>query len=213
MSRNPLRAATQFFGGRVCLDFANTLDWRTSGDPQELIPDYETLIAWSVRRGTVSKKTANRLCSHARANPAAVAVAMAGAFSLRAEIWKIAEGLIEKRQIDLDVVNAIVAPLPRQPRLLGQAGTYLYDLPGDDLSAPLWPVLWSLTAVLTSDDAMRIGCCHAGGCGWFYVDESPNRTRMWCSSEVCGNRERARRAYARRSKPTQSVRRRPRTIA
>ena len=213
MSRNTLRAATQFFGGRVCLDFANTLDWRTSGDPQELIPDYDTFIAWSVRRSTVSAKTANRLRSHARANPAAVAVAMAGAFSLRAEIWKIAERLIEKRPIDLDIVNAMVAPLPRQPRLLGQTGTYLHDLPGDDLSAPLWPVLWSLTAVLTSEDAMRFGCCHAGGCGWFYVDESPNRTRMWCSSEVCGNRERARRAYARRSKPKQSIRRRARTIA
>ncbi|MBA1941908.1 hypothetical protein HLX82_24475, partial [Escherichia coli] len=40
--------------------------------------------------------------------------------------------------------------------------------------------------------------CEADGCGWFFVDESPNRTRRWCSSEVCGNRERARRAYAKR---------------
>jgi predicted RNA-binding Zn ribbon-like protein len=60
-------------------------------------------------------------------------------------------------------------------------------------------VIWSLTALLTSDDAARVGCCQAQGCGWFFVDESPNHTRLWCSSEVCGNRERARRAYARRS--------------
>ena len=36
------------------------------------------------------------------------------------------------------------------------------------------------------------------GAGWFFVDESPNHSRLWCSSEVCGNRERARRAYAKR---------------
>src|SRR5579871_851619 len=118
MSRNPLRAATQFFGGRACLDFANTLDWRTSGDPQELIPDYDSFIAWGVRRGTISSKTAARLKSRARADPPAATAAMAGAYSLRAEICKIAEALLEKQPIDLDAVNKMVGPLPRQPRLL-----------------------------------------------------------------------------------------------
>ena len=43
MSTDPARALLQFFGGRVCLDFANTMDWRTSAAPQELLPDYATL--------------------------------------------------------------------------------------------------------------------------------------------------------------------------
>ena len=38
MSRDPVRAGSQFFGGRVCLDFANTLDWRLTNDPVELLP-------------------------------------------------------------------------------------------------------------------------------------------------------------------------------
>lgn len=196
-----MRAATQFFGGRVCLDFANTLDWRTSEDPQELIPDYRSFLAWSVRRGTLSSGTAAGLRSHARAKPAAAADVMVNALSLRAEIWKLADALRERQRTDLSVINAIVVPLPPQPPLFEQNGAYLHDLPGDDLRAPLWPILWSLTAVLTSTDATRIGCCQAKGCGWFYVDESPNHTRTWCSSEVCGNRERARRAYAKRSQP------------
>jgi predicted RNA-binding Zn ribbon-like protein len=75
-------------------------------------------------------------------------------------------------------------------------------LPGKALDEPLWPVLWSLTALLSSEDGGRVGSCRAEGCGWFFVDESPNRSRMWCSSDVCGNRERARRAYdKRRSTP------------
>ncbi|MGW1424511.1 CGNR zinc finger domain-containing protein [Bradyrhizobium manausense] len=198
MSRDPLRAATQFFGGRVCLDFANTLDWRTSSEPQELIPDYNSFVSWSVRRGTLTSRTAARLRTLAKVTPTAAPKMMSDALALRAEIWRMADALREDEPPDLELLNAMIARLPSQPPVSRHRGGYTYALGGDNLHEPLWPILWSLTAVLTSTDANRIGCCHAEGCGWFYVDESPNRTRLWCSSEVCGNRERARRAYAKR---------------
>jgi predicted RNA-binding Zn ribbon-like protein len=124
---------------------------------------------------------------------------MVDTFALRAELWKIADALREQRAADLARINRMLVTLPTQPRLVRHGNIYMHELKGADLREPLWPVLWSLTAVLSSTDAIRIGCCQAKGCGWFYVDESPNRTRLWCSSEVCGNRERARRAYAKRS--------------
>jgi len=200
MSRDPQRAATQFFGGRVCLDFANTLDWRTSADPQELIPDYVAFLGWCGRRGTLSPQTVKALELIARKKPAAAAAAQAELLSLRSEIWSICDALRRGERSDLAFVNALLAQAPPQPPLVRTGGSYLHNLSGKTLSEPLWPILWSLTAVLTSADASRIGCCQADGCGWFYVDESPNRTRLWCSSEVCGNRERARRAYAKRRK-------------
>jgi len=200
MSRDPQRAATQFFGGRVCLDFANTLDWRTSDDPQELIPDYTAFLGWCGRRGTLSPQAIKALELIARKKPAAAAAAQAELLSLRAEIWSICDALRRGERGDLAFVNALLAQAPPQPPLARAGASYLHNLSGKTLSEPLWPILWSLTAVLTSTDASRIGCCQADGCGWFYVDESPNRTRLWCSSEVCGNRERARRAYAKRRK-------------
>jgi predicted RNA-binding Zn ribbon-like protein len=151
----------------------------------------------SHRRGSVSASAAARLKSRARGG---VEDAMAAALSLRAEIWKIADTPKENRRARLGIINGVVAALPPQPTLSAHADAYPHDLPTDDLRAPLWPVLWSLTAVLTSTDASRLGCCQAEGCGWFYVDESRNRTRMWCSSEVYGNRERLRRAHARRTR-------------
>jgi predicted RNA-binding Zn ribbon-like protein len=199
MSRDPARAATQFFGGRVCLDFANTLDWRTSDEPQELIPDYGAFIAWSGRRGTLPSRAVANLKSRAVSDRAGAEAAMANTFALRAELWKIADALREQRTADLTPVNRMLLTLPPQPRVVKYGNAYVHDLKGANLQEPLWPILWSLTAVLSSSDATRLGCCQAKGCGWFYVDESPNRTRLWCSSEVCGNRERARRAYAKRS--------------
>ncbi len=198
MSRDAARAAAQFFGGRVCLDFANTMDWRTSDAPQEMIPDYAALLAWSKARGILPAQASARLRREGARQPAAAAAVLREAHALRSEIWKAADALRRHGRVPLEPFNRRLAALPAQPPLLRGGAGYVHDLPGKALEEPLWPVLWSLSALFSSEDAARVGCCQAQGCGWFFVDESPNRTRLWCSSEVCGNRERARRAYAKR---------------
>jgi predicted RNA-binding Zn ribbon-like protein len=63
----------------------------------------------------------------------------------------------------------------------------------------------------------RLKACPADDCHWAFFDESKNRSRTWCSMEVCGNRAKTRayRAKQRRRKPsmagTQGGRRRERT--
>jgi predicted RNA-binding Zn ribbon-like protein len=200
MSRDPIRAAGQFFGGRVCLDFANTLDWRLTDDPVELLPDYDALLAWSERRGTLSVKALAALRARGKIRGAEASTVIRDAHALRSALIRMADGLQSGRAVALDAFNRALAELPPQPGLIRQGESFVFDLDGKDLRQPLWPILWSLSTLLASSDASRLGACQAEGCGWFFVDESPNRTRMWCSSEVCGNRERARRAYAKRRK-------------
>jgi predicted RNA-binding Zn ribbon-like protein len=199
MSRDPTRALTQFFGGRICLDFANTVDWRTSDDPQELLPDYTSWLAWSRTRHTLARATLENLQVRADRDAAAALMALQQAQALRKEIWTLAEALRQREPVRLTLLNRLLTQLPAQPRLISDAGRLVHELPGESLEEPLRPVIWSLTALLTSDDAARVGHCQGQGCGWFFVDESPNHTRRWCASEVCGNRERARRAYAKRT--------------
>ncbi len=43
----------------------------------------------------------------------------------------------------------------------------------------------------------RIKACPAEDCQWAFYDESRNRSRTWCSMEVCGNRSKTR-SYRRR---------------
>lgn len=198
MSRDPERAGSQFFGGRVCLDFANTVDWRTSNSPQELIPDFAALLAWSMRRGIVTSSAGSMLQAAAVRQPESASRAIRLAWEVRSDICQAAENLRRGRAVRLQRFNTLLSGVPAQPAVISNAEAYAFDLPGVALVEPLWPILWSFTAVLTSEDASRIGCCQASGCGWYFVDESPNHTRRWCSSEVCGNRERARRAYAKR---------------
>lgn len=44
----------------------------------------------------------------------------------------------------------------------------------------------------------RVKACPADTCLWAFVDRSKNRSRTWCSMEVCGAREKARAYRARR---------------
>ena len=146
---------------------------------------------------TLPERTLERLQDH-RPESAAAREVIREAHLLRTQIWSIAEELIAGHRARLSALNGRLAELPSQPGLRVQGSRYVFDLDGRDPGQPLWPVVWSLAAVLASDDATRIGSCRAQGCGWYFVDESPNRSRTWCSSEVCGNRERVRRAYAKR---------------
>jgi predicted RNA-binding Zn ribbon-like protein len=63
--------------------------------------------------------------------------------------------------------------LPAQPRLVRQDRVYVHDIRGETVDQSLWSGLWPLATLLTSNEAARIGSCHAEGCGWLFVDESP----------------------------------------
>ena len=43
----------------------------------------------------------------------------------------------------------------------------------------------------------RVKECGDSACGWLFLDSSRRQNRRWCSAADCGNRDRARRHYAR----------------
>jgi len=53
-----------------------------------------------------------------------------------------------------------------------------------------------LTASIEGDWS-RLKICPDDDCQWAFVDQSRNRSRRWCSMEVCGNRDKTRTYRAR----------------
>jgi len=53
---------------------------------------------------------------------------------------------------------------------------------------------------MTSADVALLHRCEDIACGWLYLDRSPRHNRRWCSAADCGNRNRARRHYARKKR-------------
>jgi predicted RNA-binding Zn ribbon-like protein len=45
---------------------------------------------------------------------------------------------------------------------------------------------------LISEDVRLVSACADRDCGWVFLDRDHNRTRRWCSSGDCGNRNRFR---------------------
>lgn len=55
----------------------------------------------------------------------------------------------------------------------------------------------ALSALSLIPEAKRIRTCD--NCGWLFLDRSRNGSRRWCDMTVCGNRQKARRHYRRRT--------------
>ena len=66
MDETGTRAASlKLLGGRLSLDFANTVDWRTSDHPEECLTSYSDLVAWSEHAGALTDRQAERLLREA----------------------------------------------------------------------------------------------------------------------------------------------------
>jgi predicted RNA-binding Zn ribbon-like protein len=197
--------SNEFIAGRACLDFANTVDWRTSGAPEELLHGYDDFVSWSHRAGLLEPGATARLRQAALADPRAAERAFARALELREAMYRtfLAQAHEETpRADDLRLIAGTYADAVEHAELVpGSTASsgYAWSL-GDavDLDRPSWALALSATDLLGSNELARVGECGGRGCGWLFLDETRNHARRWCVSGACGNRERVRRYYARR---------------
>ncbi|MFH8606689.1 CGNR zinc finger domain-containing protein [Streptomyces sp. NPDC018029] len=174
----------RFDSGRSCLDLVAT------NHPVERLDSVERLRAWLAGTGLV---------------PAGAPLPGAGpqwltAFhELRAAIGQLVLGEIDGRPFTaaataaLDRVNALAATAPPAPCAVRAAdGTLVRVLRGDPGCASLVAAVARDTVDLLTDPAARalLRQCEGDNCLIVYLDTSRGRRRRWCSSEVCGNRER-----------------------
>ena len=186
-------------GGRVCLDFANTL----SSSSGEHLNSYRDLLAFARQANLLTRSETNRLHSVGVMDPHGAADVLARAKRLRAALRSIFSAVAANQDVDLKdlgVLNNELAIGLRHARV-GPAGETGYGWewgPPVDLDAPLWQIARSAADLLTSDEErLLVRQCGASDCQWLFVDTSKNRSRQWCSMSSCGNREKARRHYQR----------------
>jgi predicted RNA-binding Zn ribbon-like protein len=98
---------------------------------------------------------------------------------------------------DLRVLNAALMVPARQKIVQRQNGFRAELLP----VRSGWPwilsrIAASLAETLTQFDRERVKICANDGCRWAYYDVTKGKTRRWCNTRTCGNRDRVRRARA-----------------
>lgn len=188
-------------GGRLCLDFANTVDWHASDHPKEWLTSYSDLVAWGRHAGTLTEAQAQDLTRAAEHRSEEAAVILETAITLREATYRIFSAIAARRKVeaaDLATLNAALARALTRLQVVPAGKGFAWQWTGEDeLDRMLWPVVWSAAELLTSGDLERVRECPGDGCGWLFMDTSRNRTRKWCSMDSCGNRAKARRHYKR----------------
>jgi predicted RNA-binding Zn ribbon-like protein len=199
-----------FVGGAICLDFINTVESPNTPKFVDRLSSYATLLTWGLARGNLTPAAAAKLARLAKRRPPQAARVWRDGLRLREDLYRLVSS-IETGKAPAPLIarlNARLAALPPLPPLAATThGGFLHALPGADLREPLWPVLWSVAGLLTSDQLQRLGHCHASPCRYVFIDLSRNKSRQWCSSSGCGNRVRVRRAYVAKAPRSRAPRR------
>jgi predicted RNA-binding Zn ribbon-like protein len=181
-------------GGRICLDFANTLRnrWRTT--PEETLRGPDDLTGW-LREAL--------LLTPGAAEPA-TAAALHSARRLRESVDRavlaVADGQLPTSD-DVTLLNRSAAAAPRPALQLAVTDNGLEAVSTTTLVADptlaLALVAHDAVELLLSPEIRRVRVCGADRCALRFVDRSPARNRRWCSMSRCGNRTKVRLHQAR----------------
>jgi predicted RNA-binding Zn ribbon-like protein len=189
-------------GGRLSLAFVNSVLWRRSAEPDDLIPDYPALVAYLSRVGVVDQPERDALTAAAKAHPGTARRVHGEAIALREALFRAlsaAAAGTRPAASDLRRLTATLrAGLANLRFAVADDGRLTGSWPraSADLDWPLWEIAGSAAALL-SEEPLWLKQCPGDRCGWLFVDRSRSHSRRWCSSAMCGNRDRARRHYER----------------
>jgi len=190
----------------LCLDFTDTVDWRTSSHAKDKLDSYLALLNWSNKKGLLDRKQVDAL---GRAGVREdVASVLAEAVRLREAIYRIFSAIAHEKRApprDLEVLNEYLARSLSRMVVKETGEGYVWGLSCDTTpDMMLYQIAESAAMLLTSDDLARVRECanEEEGCGSLFLDCSKSQTRRWCSMESCGNRAKSRAFYERHLKAT-----------
>ncbi len=199
--KEPTRQAgnLNMVGGRLCLDFANTVDGHGSDQPREYLQTYSDLIDWSEHAGILSRSQSKHLQRQAQDQPEEAAAVLEQALALREVIYRIFMAVAQGshcRTEDLALLNDHLVRVFGNLQVVREGEVFRWDWRHRDsaLDQMLWPIARSAAELLTSDDLARVKQCAetVERCGWLFVDTSKNHSRRWCDMKDCGNRAKVR---------------------
>src|SRR5215208_4732091 len=151
-------------GGRLCLDFVNTVDPRWVDDNRDDLDSYPALVAWGVHAGALTLDEVDALRRQGETRTAETAAALAAAIELREALYRLfsaADHGAEPSPDDLAVVNAAVGRALAHARLVPDGDGFAWGWEDDEraLDRVLWPVTRSAADLLTSADLGRVHAC------------------------------------------------------
>jgi predicted RNA-binding Zn ribbon-like protein len=175
--------------GHLALDFCNTAGEHLAERPDELIRGWEPFLRWATQVGLIGPESYFELLQ--RAEPVAPIV------RFRDAIYRVGLAVVDKRPIsEQDLAFVREHANARRPEIEVRNHAVRWKPAPRHASEQLCAVLaGEALSLLCSPQAVRIGICEGGLCGWLFLDESRGKRRRWCDMNDCGSRAKARRYY------------------
>jgi len=178
----------KLYGGRLSLDFANSVDWTDDHVPigvEEGIGDAGELGRWGRRLGIESG--------------AASVAELERALGLRGALHLTFAAIAHGKAPPAGALERIVADhaeASAAARLVAGDGAWRLDWPAGESRRVRFAVVVDAVALLADPERLaRVRQCPGRDCGWLFLDVSGRR--HWCSMATCGSRAKMRRLYAR----------------
>jgi len=187
---------TKLVGGRLFLDFINTVGGRSDVEIIERLDEFEDLLAWSGRTEILTEaETRNLLKRVPKSEAEAV---LRRAIDLREALYRLSLAIIagnNPASADVDSLNREAVIARRHQELTSTADgifwTWIKEKNAPDKM--LWTVADSAAEFFTDGDLTRLRKCGGDNCAWLFEDTTRNRSRTWCDMKDCGNLAKVRR--------------------
>jgi len=192
--------STRLLGGHPVLDFLNTVDWRTSDHPDEILRSYEDFIVLGKRTGIVDRTQAKKLQQAAKKNPDRAELMLERVLKVRELIYRL---ITNPKSSDVRRFNRVLQQTEKRRSIVSLRPGYdfKWNVPVDSLDLPLFAFIHAAAELLVSESLHEVRECGGPGCGLLFLDTSPNHMRRWCSMKPCGNRHKARLFYSKIKSP------------
>ncbi len=190
----------KLLGGRLCLDFVNTVEWWGKRGPKEYLNSYNDLIVWGQHASILTYQETRILSQKAYECRSEAERALNRSLKLRKSIYQLFSAIITRKKVstqEMVVFNEHLAVAMQSAGILDSLGGFRWDVTGEKnkLDWFLNPIVYSAAELLVSDELKKVKACFNPFCGWLFLDGSRNQSRRWCDMKDCGNRAKALRFY------------------
>ena len=191
----------QLVAGHLALDFANTLDYRYDPDRLiDLLPSYERFLAFCRQSEVITAAQMRKLLDGlSESDSQRVLKEVIG---LREALYFLILSAVHGRSPDesyLRVLNRFLSEARAVDEVVWHKRRFVRSFRDvtERPDGPLRQVVDAAVVLIASSDIYNVRECSEKTCRWFFLDRSRNHSRRWCDMQLCGNRSKAKRFYAR----------------
>ncbi len=202
-------AELSLVGGHPAIDLVNTVEPRLPVPGEDHLGTPDDLLTWARRTAIAEEGELAVVVSAWGRSPGAAVRALGAVREVREALEAVLSSLMSlgpsvaetEQRLDF-LARQWSSAAGRATLVFGGANGKAARLRTGVVSTLLVQDRVAMAAVdlLCNHDLGQLGMCDVenGGCGWFFIDHSKNKTRRWCTMEDCGAQAKARRLTERR---------------